>query len=176
MYLTYFCSTLSASSVWGPLFHDGLTQCIWREVSCSRSGRQALQAEHKRAEGHICPLAQQLRVVCRSLGLDAGGWVWAEMAYWVMAHRHASFWGSSTAAVGSGLGVVGGSPIYMMHSSGPHVSLWTETCRWLFIHIKPRHWVISEIPFGLSNYHDYGSTFELESQTKHFHAREWRFK
>lgn len=124
--------------------------------------RQALQAEHKRTEKvtsvHWLTAAGCVQV---PLGGRRAGWR-AEMAYWVMAHRHTSFWGSSCCCGLQGWEWLGGAPLrHMMHSRrGPCRALVNRGLSLVIHPGKPKALRWSQNIFGLStNYHDYGSTF-----------------
>lgn len=131
--------------------HLSLRLPTFKTVSLRKPEKCALASEWKgrlyrlstsvRRRSHLSTGWQPAGCVQVPLGGRRAGWR-AEMAYWVMAHRHTSFWGSSCCCGLQGWEWLGGLPYGIWCTAGGvHVVLlWTEACRWLFIPVNQRHY------------------------------------
>lgn len=151
--------------------HLSLRLPTFKTVSLRKPEKCALASEWKgrlyrlstsvRRRSHLSTGWQPAGCVQVPLGGRRAGWR-AEMAYWVMAHRHTSFWGSSCCCGLQGWEWLGGAPLrHMMHSRrGPCRALVNRGLSLVIHPGKPKALRWSQNIFGLStNYHDYGSTF-----------------
>lgn len=154
-----FCTVIS---VWGFQLSKRY-HCVNRRSACWHLSGRAGSTDWALVygEGHTCPLADGLRVVCKCPQAHAGlgdGQGWRTGAW----HTDIPVSGEPPAAVGSRAGSGGGAPLRrMMHSRRGLRRALVNGGLSLVIHPgKPKALRWSQNIFGLStNYHDYGSTF-----------------
>lgn len=135
-----FCTVIS---VWGFQLSKRY-HCVNRRSARWHLSGKAGSTDWAQAygEGHICPLADSLRVVCKSPRADAGlgdGQRWRTGSW----HTNIPVSGDPPAAVGSRAGSGGGGVPYGVWCTAGGVRvvlLWTEACRWLFIPVNQRHY------------------------------------